>query len=233
MPDTATRLLRVTERIRAAEAAYGRQANSVELLAVSKRQPLKALCEAYQAGQRAFGENYLQEAAEKQSALTETAIEWHLIGGLQSNKTREAAANFDWIHTIDRLKIAQRLSAQRPAGLAPLNICLQVNISAEPQKAGCIPDEVVAFGMSLAELPNLRLRGLMAIPEPADEFTAQRRPFARLRQLFEQLQDQGLGVDTLSMGMSGDLEAAVAEGATYVRIGTAIFGPRTTKQEDS
>lgn len=227
MSDIVTNLNQVIERIRAAESSYGRDSGSVSLLAVSKRQPAAAIRQAYQAGQLAFGENYLQEAADKQSALADCSIEWHFIGGLQSNKTRLAASSFAWVHTVDRLKIAQRLSDQRPDSLPPLNLCLQVNISAEPQKAGCPPEQIQTLAGAIAELPRVRLRGLMAIPAPLGGFEAQRRPFAKLRQLYESLRTAGLQVDTLSMGMSNDLDAAIAEGANYVRIGTAIFGPRT------
>ncbi|MCG5529424.1 YggS family pyridoxal phosphate-dependent enzyme [Halorhodospira halochloris] len=225
-PDIATNLERVIERIRSAEVTYGRTPNSVSLLAVSKRQPVEAIRAAYQAGQLAFGENYLQEAAEKQSTFASSDIEWHLIGSLQSNKTRAAATSFDWVHTIDRAKIAQRLSDQRPDALPPINICLQVNISEETQKAGCPPVEVLPLAAATADLPGVSLRGLMAIPEPSTDCTVQRRSFAKLRKLYEQLQDEGFRMDTLSMGMSLDLDAAIAEGANYVRVGTAIFGPR-------
>jgi len=202
----------------------------VRLLAVSKTFGADAVQEAVAAGQRAFGENYLQEGLDKIRALTETlpavALEWHFIGPIQSNKTRPIAENFAWVHTVERLKIAQRLSEQRPAGLAPLNICLQVNISGEASKSGVTPAELPALAQAVAALPNLRLRGLMAIPEPEEDFERQRAAFAQLRVLYEQLRADGFALDTLSMGMSADLRAAVFEGATIVRVGSAIFGAR-------
>ncbi|NKI95809.1 hypothetical protein FHT26_003764 [Rhizobacter sp. SG703] len=184
--------------------------------------------EAFAAGERRFGENYVQEGVDKIAALAElrSQIEWHLIGPLQSNKTRIVAEQFDWVHTVDRLKIAQRLSEQRPAQLAPLQLCLQVNISGEASKSGLAPDEVAAVAREVAGLPRVRLRGLMAIPEPAAEPEAQRIPHRALRQLMERLNAGGLALDTLSMGMSADLDAAIAEGATMVRVGSAIFGTR-------
>ena len=201
---------------------------AVTLLAVSKTQPASAVREAAAAGQRAFGENYVQEALDKIAALADlrSQLEWHLIGPLQSNKTRVVAEAFDWVHSVDRLKIAQRLSDQRPPHLAPLQLCLQVNISGEDSKSGVAPADVPALAQAVAALPNVRLRGLMAIPEPAADPQAQRAPHRALRELLAQLQAQGLAVDTLSMGMSADLEAAVTEGATMVRIGTALFGAR-------
>lgn len=227
MSEIAVRLQAVLERIRAAEATYGRPPGSVQVLAVSKRHPTEAIRAAHAAGQRAFGENYLQEALAKQDELADLDLNWHFIGGLQSNKTRAAAERFDWVHTVDRAKVARRLSEQRPVALAPLNVCLQVNLSEEPQKAGCSPAQVTDLAETVASLPRLRLRGLMALPAPAQGLTAQREPLARLRTLQETLRRQGHDLDTLSMGMSADLEAAVAEGSTLVRIGTAIFGPRT------
>ncbi len=226
MSDIATRLEAVLERVRAAEADYGRTPGSVRVLAVSKRHPPEAIRAAHAAGQRAFGENYLQEGISKQEALAGLELEWHLIGGLQSNKTREAAERFDWVHTVDRSKLAHRLSEQRPAEMAPLNVCLQVNISEEPQKAGCLPAEAAELAAVVAGLPGLRLRGLMALPAPAETLAAQRVPLARLRALQARLRQAGHELDTLSMGMSADLEAAVAEGSSMVRIGTAIFGAR-------
>jgi hypothetical protein len=201
---------------------------SVTLLAVSKTFGPGAVREAYAAGERCFGENYVNEAVEKIAALADLRgdIEWHLIGPLQSNKTRVVAEQFDWVHSIDRLKIAQRLSEQRPAHLPPLQLCLQVNISGEASKSGLAIDEVAGVAHAVAALPRLRLRGLMAIPEPAADSAAQRRPHAALRALLNELQGSGLDVDTLSMGMSADLEAAIAEGATIVRVGAAIFGAR-------
>jgi pyridoxal phosphate enzyme (YggS family) len=222
------RLAGVRQRIAQACEAAGRDRASVSLLAVSKLQPAQAVRQAQQAGQRAFGENYVQEALDKMAALADLrpALEWHLIGPLQSNKTRTVAEAFDWVHSVDRLKIAQRLSDQRPPGLPPLNICLQVNISGEASKSGLSPEELPDVARAAAALPRLRLRGLMAIPEPAQGFDAQRAPHRALRRLLQQLQAQGLELDTLSMGMSDDLEAAVAEGSTMVRVGTAVFGAR-------
>ena len=202
---------------------------SVTLLAVSKTFPAEAVREAYDGGQRSFGENYVQEALDKIAALADlrSQLEWHLIGPLQSNKTRPVAAAFDWVQSVDRLKIAQRLSEQRPADLAPLQVCLQVNISGEASKSGLQPAELLAVAQAVAALPRLRLRGLMSIPEPAADPAAQRAPHLALRELLATLNAAGLVLDTLSMGMSADLEAAVAEGATLVRVGTAIFGGRT------
>jgi len=210
--------------------AAGRNADSIALLAVSKTMPAERVRDAAAAGQRAFGENYVQEGVDKARQLAGLGLEWHFIGPLQSNKTRPVAETFAWVHSIDRLKLAERLSAQRPAELPPLNVCVQVNVSGEDTKSGCTLEEAPALCRAVAALPNLRLRGLMAIPAPADEMTAQREPLARLRQLFEQLNREGLALDTLSMGMSHDLEAAVQEGATMVRIGTAIFGERKKPQ---
>ena len=222
------KLQAVDAQIVAAARNAGRNPSDIALLAVSKTFGPDAVLEAYAAGQRAFGENYLQEALDKVAALKDRApdIEWHFIGPLQSNKTRPVAEHFSWVHSVDRLKIAQRLSEQRPPGLAPLNICLQVNVSGEASKSGCAPQELPALAHAVAALPNLRLRGLMAIPEPAATEAAQRVPLRALRLLAEQLRSEGLALDTLSMGMSSDLAAAVAEGATMVRIGTAIFGER-------
>ena len=214
----------------AATQEAGRPAEAVALLAVSKTFGPEAVLEAVHAGQRAFGENYLQEALAKIGALAElapgTGLEWHFIGPIQSNKTRPIAEHFDWVHTVEREKIAQRLSEQRPAGLAPLNICLQVNISGEASKSGASPADLPALARQVAGLPNLVLRGLMAIPEPAATFELQRAAFGQLRQLFEQLRAEGLVLDTLSMGMSSDMRAAIVEGATMVRVGSAIFGNR-------
>lgn len=216
------------DRIVAACAGAQRDVQSVTLLAVSKTFGAQAVREALAAGQHRFGENYVQEALEKMAALADVRarLEWHLIGPLQSNKTRAVAEHFDWVHTVDRLKIAQRLSDQRPAHLPPLQVCLQVNISGEASKSGLPPAEVGALAREVAALPGLRLRGLMAIPEPAGDRDAQRRPHRALRELLDSLRAQGLDLDTLSMGMSTDLEAAIVEGATIVRVGTAIFGAR-------
>jgi hypothetical protein len=206
----------------------GRPAQSVTLLVVSKTFGSALVREAYACGERQFGENYVQEALDKIAALHDLRAElsWHLIGPLQSNKTRVVAEAFDWVHSVDRLKIAQRLSAQRPAYLPPLQVCLQVNISGEASKSGVKPEELPALAHAVAALPRLRLRGLMAIPEAAGTLEEQRRPHRALRELSEQLKSQGLAMDTLSMGMSADLEAAILEGATLVRVGSAIFGAR-------
>ena len=222
------RLSAVQARIAQACAQAGRAPTAVQLLAVSKLHPAQAVREALAHGQNAFGENYVQEALDKMAALADlrSAIEWHLVGPLQSNKTRAVAEAFDWVHSVDRLKIAQRLSDQRPAHLPPLNICLQVNISGEASKSGLSPAEAADIAPAVAALPRLRLRGLMAIPEPLEGFEAQRAPLRALRLLQETLNRQGLPMDTLSMGMSDDLEAAIAEGSTLVRVGTAVFGPR-------
>lgn len=220
----------VDASIVAAASAAGRARADVQLLAVSKTFPAEAVLEAIAAGQYAFGENYLQEALDKiaavSAALPGRPIEWHFIGPIQSNKTRPIAASFDWVHTVERLKIAQRLSEQRPAELGPLNICLQVNISGEASKSGVTEEELPELARHVAQLPRLRLRGLMAIPEPETDFARQRAAFRRLRELAEGLRAHGLALDTLSMGMSADLAAAVAEGATIVRIGSAVFGSR-------
>ena len=224
----ARHLDEVRQRIAKAAADASRNPSSVALLAVSKTFPAEDVRAAFNAGQRAFGENYVQEAVEKITELTESRreIEWHFIGPLQSNKTKIVAENFDWVHSVDRLKIAQRLSEQRPNHLAPLNVCLQVNVSGEASKSGVVPDEALTLAHAIAALPNLTLRGLMAIPEPAGTLDEQRAPHRRLRELMESLRADGLELDTLSMGMSADMEAAILEGATMVRIGTAIFGAR-------
>jgi pyridoxal phosphate enzyme (YggS family) len=228
MATSPGRLQQVQERLAAACAAAHRDVQTVTLLAVGKTMPADAIRAVHAAGQRCFGENYVQEALDKMDALADLRgrLEWHLIGPLQSNKTRAVAERFDWVHSVDRLKTAQRLSAQRPPGLPDLQVCLQVNISGEASKSGVAPREVPALAQAVAALPRLRLRGLMSIPEPAGDLAAQRRPHAALRELLGRLQAQGLTVDTLSMGMSADLEAAVLEGATIVRVGTAIFGAR-------
>jgi pyridoxal phosphate enzyme (YggS family) len=223
-------LQRVRDRITRAAHAAGRDAQSVTLLAVSKTFPAAAVRAAHAAGQRAFGENYVQEGLAKIAELADlrAGLEWHLIGPLQSNKTRPVAEAFDWVHSVDRLKIAERLAEQRPAGLAPLNLCLQVNVSGEPSKSGVAPAEAAALARAVAALPaeRVRLRGLMSIPEPAAGVDAQRAPHRALAALCRALNAEGLALDTLSMGMSADLEAAIAEGATLVRVGTAIFGTR-------
>jgi len=228
MSDIATHLDVVRQRIAQAANTAHRAESSVVLLAVSKTFPAEAVREAHQSGQIEFGESYLQEALPKMDALADlrSALTWHFIGPVQSNKTRPIAERFDWVHSVDRLKIAERLSAQRPDNLAPLNVCIQVNISGETTKSGLAVEDVPSVAKSIAALPKLRLRGLMAIPEPADTPDEQRAPHRRLRELFESLRADGLALDTLSMGMSADLEAAILEGATIVRIGTAIFGAR-------
>ncbi|HDS1706565.1 YggS family pyridoxal phosphate-dependent enzyme [Pseudomonas putida] len=223
MSTLADNLSAISARIASAAKAVGRDPASVQLLAVSKTKPASAIREIHAAGVRDFGENYLQEALTKQQALSDLPLIWHFIGPIQSNKTKAIAEHFDWVHSVDRLKIAQRLSEQRPAGLAPLNICLQVNVSGEDSKSGCTPVDLPALAKAVAALPNLRLRGLMAIPEPTEDRATQEAAFASLRKLQEGL---GFGLDTLSMGMSHDLEAAIAQGATWVRIGTALFGAR-------
>ena len=222
------KLQQVRARIVTACTAAGRDPASVRLLAVSKTFPAEAVREARAAGQIAFGENYVQEGVAKIEALSDlrAGLEWHCIGPLQSNKTRPVAAHFDWVHSIDRLKIAERLAEQRPAELPPLQICLQVNVDAGANKSGVSPGETLALARAVAALPRLRLRGLMAIPEPAPDFETQRALFLRATAVFEEMRGAGLEVDTLSLGMSADLEAAVAAGSTLVRVGTAIFGQR-------
>ena len=229
MENVARNLAAVRARMEAAAERAGRDPGAVRLLAVSKMQPAEVLAEAWEAGQRDFGENYLQEALPKLHALADRAVQWHFIGGLQSNKTRAVAEHFDWVHTVDRESIAKRLSDQRPAELPPLQVCLQVNVSGEGSKGGAAPERAAELAAAVAGLPRLALRGLMAIPAPAEGFEAQREPHRRLRELMEEINRRGFAMDTLSMGMSEDLEAAILEGATVVRIGTAIFGSRTPK----
>ncbi|MCB1820949.1 MAG: YggS family pyridoxal phosphate-dependent enzyme [Candidatus Competibacteraceae bacterium] len=224
--DFAARLQAVLARIHDAERRFQRPVNSVRLLAASKTHPADAIAALAAAGQHCFGENYLQEALDKMAELQTLDVEWHFIGPIQTNKTRGIAEHFSWAHSVDRLKTAERLSAQRPEGLPPLNVCLEVNIDQEPSKHGFDESEVAAVARTVAALPRLRLRGLMAIPAPASDFDRQCQPFARLRELHDRLNAEGLALDTLSIGMSDDLEAAIAEGATLVRIGTALFGPR-------
>jgi len=221
-------LAKVTARIHQAATAAGRNPQTVQLIAVSKTQPAQAVADAYTWGQRTFGENYLQEALDKQIQLaTLTDIEWHFIGPIQSNKTRPIAAHFSWVHSVDRLKIAQRLNEQRPPELPPLNICVQVNIDDETTKSGVNLAELPVLVAAISQLPRLRLRGLMAIPAATNNPAQQRVAFAKLRSALESLNLQGYGLDCLSMGMSGDMEAAITEGATFVRVGTDIFGSRT------
>ncbi|WP_339406963.1 YggS family pyridoxal phosphate-dependent enzyme [Pseudomonas helleri] len=223
MSTIADNIAEVEARIRAAALAVQRDVTGIHLLAVSKTKPAAALREAYAAGIRDFGENYLQEARAKQVELADLPLCWHFIGPIQSNKTRDIAEHFAWVHSVDRLKIAQRLSEQRPAELPPLNICIQVNVSGEASKSGCTPQDLPALATAINALPRLKLRGLMAIPEPTEDRAAQDAAFAAVRQLQESL---NMGLDTLSMGMSHDLESAIAQGATWVRIGTALFGAR-------
>lgn len=227
MSTIAENISTLAERIHNAAQASRRDPGSVGLLAVSKTKPASDLREAFSAGLRDFGENYLQEALGKQTELSDLPLIWHFIGPIQSNKTRAIAENFAWVHSVDRLKIAQRLSEQRPADLPPLNICIQVNVSGEASKSGCTPEDLPALAQAISALPNLRLRGLMAIPEPTEDSDEQNAAFAAVRTLQDQL---NLPLDTLSMGMSHDLEAAIAQGATWVRIGTALFGARNYGQ---
>ena len=226
MTTIADNLQTVRSRIAAACAQAQRPVTDVTLLAVSKTFGPQAVREAHAAGQNAFGENYIQEAVEKMALLAGLPLQWHCIGPIQSNKTRLVATHFDWAHTVDRLKIAQRLSEQRPPALPPLSVCIQVNIDGGPTKAGVAPGEALALARDVASLPRIRLRGLMTIPEPAADFAAQKALHLRARALFDQLREAGLALDTLSMGMTADLEAAVAAGSTMVRVGTAIFGGR-------
>ncbi|MDP9709666.1 UNVERIFIED_ORG: pyridoxal phosphate enzyme (YggS family) [Pseudomonas fluorescens] len=227
MSTIADNIQLVSSRIQAAVKAAGRDENSVQLLAVSKTKPAQALREAYAAGLRDFGENYLQEALGKQLELADLPLIWHFIGPIQSNKTRSIAEHFAWVHSVDRLKIAQRLSEQRPADLPPLNICIQVNVSGEASKSGCTPLDLPALAQAISALPRLKLRGLMAIPEPTEDRAEQDAAFAAVQRLQAGLD---LPLDTLSMGMSHDLESAIAQGATWVRIGTALFGARDYSQ---
>lgn len=226
MTTISERLQAIRGRIRQVAHDAGRDPESVLLLAVSKAHPSVDLRAAFEAGQRAFGESYLQEALSKLAELQDLPIEWHFIGPIQSNKTRPIAENFAWVHGVDRLKIAQRLSDGRPENLPPLNVCLQVNVSGEASKSGCAPEDVETLAHAVAALPRLRLRGLMAIPEPTNDIALQHRRFRMLNLLRESLVQQGLALDTLSMGMSDDFPAAIAEGATIVRVGSAIFGQR-------
>jgi pyridoxal phosphate enzyme (YggS family) len=219
-------LRQVQERIQQACVTAARDPLSVRLLAVSKTFPASQVAEAFAAGQTAFGENYIQEAVEKITALAHLSLEWHCIGPIQSNKTRLVAEHFDWVHSVDRLKIAQRLSEQRPDTLAPLNVCLQINIDGGPTKSGVAPQEALALAQAVAQLPRLRLRGIMTIPEPSEDFASASEAHRDARALFDALCQSGLALDTLSMGMSADLEAAISEGSTMVRVGSAIFGGR-------
>ena len=220
------------QRIGKAAEKHGRKESEITLLAVSKTKPVDAIRQAYACGQLQFGENYVQEAVQKVEELSSLPLEWHFIGPIQSNKTRLLAEHVNWVQTIDRIKIAQRLDAQRPANLNPINICIQVNVSREPQKSGIMPEQLEETVKSVLDLPNLRLRGLMAIPQGNVDETAQRRAFAEMYRLYSWLQSQTSGIDTLSMGMSSDMEAAIAEGSTMVRIGTALFGARDYKRKE-
>ncbi len=226
MATIATNLQAVRARIERAAQAAGRQSGDIALVAVSKTFPAEYIAQAHAAGQRAFGENFAWEAVEKITNLGKLPVDWHFIGPIQSNKTSAIAPHFQWVHSVDREKIAQRLDAARPEGLPPLNVCIQVNVSGEAAKSGIEPGEELKLAEVIARLPRLKLRGLMAIPEPTSNTALQRQRFALLRELKEQLVARGHVLDTLSMGMSDDLEAAIAEGATMVRVGTAIFGRR-------
>lgn len=228
-------MIRVTENLAyisdllaQAAAEAGRAADSVQLLAVSKKQPLSKLHEAIAAGQRDFGENQVAEGIEKIQALANSGLTWHFIGHLQTNKTRIVAEHFDWVHSIDRFKTARRLSEQRPDTMADLQVCIQVNVDAEESKSGVAPENVLELAQQIVELPRLKLRGLMCLPRMRTDFDDQRKPFARLRELAGELREAGIDIDTLSMGMTNDYRAAVVEGSTMVRIGTAVFGPRET-----
>jgi pyridoxal phosphate enzyme (YggS family) len=232
LSDIAAAIRQTQERIRVAERRYGRVPDSVQLLAVSKGQSAEAIRAAQAAGLHQFGESYVQEAVAKMDALSDLPLQWHFIGPIQANKTRTIAERFDWVHSLDRLKIAERLDGQRPESLPPLQVCIQVNISAEASKSGIAPDALIEFAAALARLPHLKLRGLMGIPAVSDDEQAQRAAFRRLRECQERLQRAGHVLDTLSMGMSGDFEAAIAEGSTLVRIGTALFGERRSKPGD-
>jgi pyridoxal phosphate enzyme (YggS family) len=223
----ADNLQRVRDRIEVACAQAGRCPADVVLLAVSKTFDADAVRQAFAAGQKAFGENYIQEGVDKIKTLEELGIEWHCIGPIQSNKTRLVAEHFDWVHSVDRLKIAQRLSEQRPAGLAPLQICIQVNVDGGTTKAGVAPADALALAQDIAKLPGVQLRGIMTIPEPAVDFAAACAVHRKAKELLDALIAQGLTLDTLSMGMTADLEAAVQSGSTMVRVGTAVFGGRT------
>ena len=232
MPNIENNITAVQRRLQQAARDADRNPDDILLLAVSKTRTSAQVNLAHQAGINSFGENYLQDALDKIELLKSQSLDWHFIGPLQSNKTKQAAENFAWVHSVDRLKIARRLSDQRPSSMAPLNVCLQINIDDEQSKSGFTPEQAVEAAIAIAELPNLRLRGLMAIPKPGDSAAEQRLPFAQLRALQEQINsklDNSQKLDTLSMGMSGDLEPAIYEGSTIVRVGTDIFGPREPK----
>jgi pyridoxal phosphate enzyme (YggS family) len=229
MTTISANLQAVRERIEAAARQCGRDSREIELIAVSKTRPADDIREAAAAGQRRFAENYVQEGVAKAHDLRALSLEWHFIGPLQSNKTRPVAEHFAWVHSIDRLRVAERLAEQRPAGLPPLQVCLQVNVSGEATKSGVALAELGALAHAAAQLPGIEVRGLMAIPAPVEDPAQQRQAFRCLRLAFENLKAEGLKLDTLSMGMSDDLEAAICEGATQVRVGTAIFGERSRK----
>ncbi len=226
MQNIEKNLTDIHDQIEQSASQFGRDTGTISLLAVGKKKPPSDLRDAYEGGQRDFGENYLQEAQAKMLELADLDIVWHFIGPVQSNKTRALAESFDWVHCVDRLKIAQRLSSQRPDSMPPLNICIQVNIDLEKSKSGVAPDDIIALAEDIYKLPRIRLRGLMAIPAQRADFESQREPFAKLNQLLRDMQQRGMECDTLSMGMSHDMPAAIAEGSTLVRIGTAIFGER-------
>ncbi len=221
-------LTAIKRQLESLETRYGRSENSVRLIAVSKTRSAEEIRAAANCGQFDFGENYVQEAVEKMAQLEDLPLSWHFIGPIQKNKTRTIAQHFDWVHSVDREVIASRLNDQRPEHLTPINVCVQVNIDQEDSKSGAHPDKVIAIARHIDALPRLALQGLMAIPAPQQDFQQQRATFSKIHALLDQLNDAGLGTKTLSMGMSGDFEAAIAEGATMVRIGTAIFGPRKT-----
>ena len=224
-------LRKIRDLLTQAALEAGREPRAVRLLAVSKKQPAARVVEAAAAGQREFGENQAGEGVDKIRAVADGTLIWHFIGHLQSNKSRAVAEHFDWVHSVDRLKIARRLSEQRPAERGDLNVCLQINVDEEASKSGIAADDVAELARAVASLPRLRLRGLMCLPRIREGLDAQRVPFARLRELAETLRGQGIELDTLSMGMSADFRAAIAEGATIVRIGTAVFGPRPGERE--
>jgi len=226
MQNIEKNLARIKQQIEQAATDFDRKTSNISLLAVSKRKPASDLRSAYNYGQRDFGENFLQEAQQKMRELADLDIVWHFIGPVQSNKTRALAESFDWVHCVDRVKIAQRLNNHRPESMPPLNICIQVNIDLEASKSGVAPDDIIALAEAIRHLPQIKLRGLMTIPAQRSDFKSQREPFAKLKQALQDLQQHGLDCDTLSMGMSHDMQAAIAEGSTLVRIGTAIFGER-------
>jgi pyridoxal phosphate enzyme (YggS family) len=226
MENIEKNLVRIHQQIEQAAIDHNRRASDIALLAVSKKKPAADIREAYRCGQKIFGENYLQEAQSKMTDLADLDIAWHFIGPVQSNKTRALASSFHWVHCVDRLKIAKRLSDHRPRSMPPLNICIQVNADLEPSKSGIAPSEIIALAQAISNLPGLRLRGLMTIPAPRSDFESQCEPFRLLAQALADLRTRGFECDTLSMGMSHDMQAAIAEGSTLVRIGTAIFGER-------